>query len=147
MSSIKVQFWHPRCCLEIFQAGVLENPWRVGATWTKQHRKCFSTISFMCSVGVSGMCLSWERGRKLIFCHSLILGCQSIFWSGACYNKMVAGKRSSCQPLPPGRCLEDKELEGSMVGAVNPIRASSKTLKCWNNSASAQSKNQPYERH
>jgi len=43
---------------------------------------------------------------------------------------MMTGKQSSCQPLPAGHSLEDKELEGSMVGAVNPIRASSKTLKC-----------------
>lgn len=67
---------------------------------------------------------------ELTFYHSLILGCQFILGSSACYNKIVTAKQSSCQPLPAGHSLEDKELEGSMVGAVNPIRASSKPLKC-----------------
>lgn len=96
---------------------------------------------------VSGMCLSWARGCKLIFCHSLILDCQYISGSGTFYNNMVSGSWSSCQPLPAGHSPEDKELEISMVGAQNPIRASSKTLKCCNNSASAWSKSYPYERH
>lgn len=101
----------------------------------------------MCSDSVSGMCLSWARGCKLIFCHSLILDCQSISGSGTIYNKIVSGRQSSCQPLPAGHSPEDKELESSMVGAQNPIRASSKTLKCWNNSAPAWIKNYPYECH
>lgn len=101
--------------------------------------------SSMCSV--SGMCLSWARGCKLIFCHSLILDCRYISGSGTFYNDMVSGSQSSCQPLPAGHSPEDKELEISMVGAQNPIRASSKTLKCCNNSASARSKSYPYERH
>lgn len=127
MSSTAVQFWHPRYYLEIVQADILENPWPVRAMGTKQHRSFFKHFFH-----AFGWCF-WDvpdLRKKLVFCHSLISGCQSIFGSSACYSKKVTGKQSLCQPLPAGHSLEDKELEGSMAG-VNPIRASSKTLKCW----------------